>query len=247
MKVSFNIRKILELGGILAGIVMVAFGIAAIVLGANGRSTVQSNLQEEYIFGSPDMTPALIAAEVKQIQAEQQKIAAAQVKAGVPTADRFTFTSVSAPSESAAGLPVDNGDRARTFAQYMRIHALGGTHGLTYSQMGRFVAKPDAPLKFTDFNGGTSNEDYALIDPETKQPVSNGARNLWVTETALTSALNLAYTAEQISIFGIVVGVALLLSGIGFLVLALGGALRRAPATQTKRHASVVEPGPTPA
>ena len=247
MKVLFNFRKILELGGVLAGVVMVAFGIAAIVLGANGRSTVQSNLKEEYIFGSPDMTPALIAPEVKQIQAEQQKIAAAQVKAGVPAADRFTFTSVSAPSNSVAGLAVDSGDRARTFAQYMRIHALGGTHGLTYSQMGRFVAKPDAPLKFTDFNGGTSNEDYALIDPETKQPVSNGARNLWVTETALTSALNLAYTAEQISIFGIVVGVALLLSGIGFLILALGGALRRMPATRTEKRASVVEPGPTPA
>jgi hypothetical protein len=37
---------------------------------------------------------------------------------------------------------------------------------------------------------------------------------VWVTETALTSALNLAYTASQISLFGIVVGIALLLSGI---------------------------------
>jgi hypothetical protein len=41
-----------------------------------------------------------------------------------------------------------------------------------------------------------------------------------VTETALTSALNLAYTATQISLFGIVVGVALLLTGLGFLILA---------------------------
>jgi F0F1-type ATP synthase membrane subunit c/vacuolar-type H+-ATPase subunit K len=38
--------------------------------------------------------------------------------------------------------------------------------------------------------------------------------------------------AEQISLFGIVVGVALLLAGIGFAILAIGGALRnpeRAP------------------
>jgi hypothetical protein len=34
--------------------------------------------------------------------------------------------------------------------------------------------------------------------------------------------------------FGIVVGIALLLSGIGFIVLALGGALRRKTALETK-------------
>jgi hypothetical protein len=32
--------------------------------------------------------------------------------------------------------------------------------------------------------------------------------------------------AEQLALFGIVVGVALLLTGIGFIILALGGALR---------------------
>jgi len=46
-----------------------------------------------------------------------------------------------------------------------------------------------------------------------------------VTETALTGALNMAYMAEQLGMFGIVVGVALLLSGVGFIILALGGAL----------------------
>jgi len=67
---------------------------------------------------------------------------------------------------------------------------------------------------------------YALLDPATKQPVSNGARNVWVTETALTTALNTSFMAQQLGNFGIVVGIALLLSGIGFLVLAAGGALR---------------------
>jgi F0F1-type ATP synthase membrane subunit c/vacuolar-type H+-ATPase subunit K len=47
-----------------------------------------------------------------------------------------------------------------------------------------------------------------------------------VTETALTTALNTAYMAEQLALFGIVVGVALLLAGVGFGVLAIGGALR---------------------
>jgi hypothetical protein len=53
---------------------------------------------------------------------------------------------------------------------------------------------------------------------------------MWVTETALTTALNMSFMAEQLSLFGIVVGVALLLTGIGFLVLAIGGALRKVPA-----------------
>jgi len=35
--------------------------------------------------------------------------------------------------------------------------------------------------------------------------------------------------AERLAIFGIVVGIALLLSGIGFSVLTIGGALRRRP------------------
>ena len=42
---------------------------------------------------------------------------------------------------------------------------------------------------------------------------------------------------ERLAVFGMVMGVALLLTGIGFLVLTLGGALRRseAPATTLTR------------
>ena len=47
-----------------------------------------------------------------------------------------------------------------------------------------------------------------------------------MSETALTTALNTRYMAEQLSLFGIVVGVALLLAVIGFAILAIGGALR---------------------
>ena len=46
-------------------------------------------------------------------------------------------------------------------------------------------------------------------------------REIWVTETALASALNTSYFAENVANFAIVVGFALLLSGIGFLVLTL--------------------------
>jgi hypothetical protein len=78
----------------------------------------------------------------------------------------------------------------------------------------------------TDGIGGTNDPKAAVVDPKTQGPVSNGRRDIWVTYTALTTALNASYMADQISIFGIVVGVALLLSGIGFAVLAVGGALR---------------------
>jgi hypothetical protein len=108
----------------------------------------------------------------------------------------------------------------------MRIHALEASGGLTYAQMGRFLAKPGTPAKFTDGQGGTSIDKYAALDPKTKQPVDNGRRNVWVTETALTTALNTSYMASQLGLFGIVVGIALLLSGFGFAILAIGGALR---------------------
>ena len=198
-------RKVFELGGVLAAAVLIAFGIVAIVMGVDGRSTVNSSLKKELIVGSPDMTPAAITAEAK--------------KAGL------NIAKIDIPKTSVAGKTIDNGERARAFAGYMRIHALEASAGLTYAQMGRFLAKPGTPAKFTDGQGATSDPKYAVIDPKTKQPVDNGRRNLWVTETALTTALNVSYMATQLSLFGIVIGIALLLAGIGFGILALGGAL----------------------
>ena len=215
-------RKTLEFGGIVAAAILVAFGIAALVMGVNGRGTVNDSLKQEQITGSGDMTPTLIAPEIVEIKKAQSAIVAKYEAASIP----FTPTTVEAPSCSVAGKLVTSGERARCFAQYMRIHALGASSGLTYSQMGRYVAKPGTPAKFTDFNGATSDPKWALTDPKTKRPVDNGARNLWVTETALTTALNTGYMASQIALFGVVVGIALLLSGIGFGILALGGALR---------------------
>jgi hypothetical protein len=198
-------RKVFEIGGIVAAAVLVAFGVAAIVMGVNGRSTVQSSLKLEQIVGSPDMTPAAIKVEAQ--------------KAGLPA-------TLALPTVSVAGKAITNGAQARAFASYMRIHVLEATGNLTDAQMGRFTAKPGTPAKFTDGHGGTSDATYAVTNPVTKQPVDNGLRNLWVTETALTTALNTSYMAEQLSLFGIVVGIALLLAGIGFAILAIGGALR---------------------
>ena len=232
-------EKALRIGGYASGVVLIVFGIVALVLGLWGGHTVNKNLKNEFITGTPDMTPSGIAPEIDAIKAEQEKIAAAQKKANVP---ETTFTTVEAPSCSVAGKPVDNGSRAACFGNYMRIHALGSSSGLTYAQMGQYAAKPDAPLEFTDFNGGTSDPKYAQTDPTTGRPVSNGARNVWVTETALTSALYLAFAATGISLFAIVVGIALLLSGIGFLILAASGAIQRVPFTKEERTGEPAAP-----
>jgi putative Mn2+ efflux pump MntP len=128
---------------------------------------------------------------------------------------------------------VRTGEQARAFAKIMREHALESSDGLAYAEMGRFLSADDP-----ESAAGTSDEAAALKDEE-GNPVPNRARDTWVTATALSTALNMAYMAEQLALFGMVVGVALLLTGIGFLVLTIGGALRRAGATA--RKASVRE------
>ena len=129
---------------------------------------------------------------------------------------------VDLPTCSVANQSINTGDKAKCFASYMRIHALEATGGLTYSQMGRFLDK----------NGKQTNDaNAAAIDPKTQRPVENLARNIWVTETALTTALNTSFFAERVALFSIVVGIALLLTGIGFLVMAYLGVLKsREPA-----------------
>jgi len=235
------VKKALQIGGIVAGVVLIGFGVASIVLAVKGGNTVNSNLSQEFIIGTPDMTPSGIAPEVDAIKAEQQKIAKEQRNANVPPSQQFTFTNVEAPSCSVAGQHVNNGSTALCFGRYMRIHALGASSGLTYSQMGQYAAKPDAPVQSTDFIGGTSDPKYAQIDPKTGQPVSNPARNTWITETAFTTALYLAYTGSAIALFGVIVGIALLLSGVGFLILALSGAVEHTPFTKKEVAAGPAE------
>src|SRR3954453_4194397 len=111
---------------------------------------------------------------------------------------------VGTPDSSLPGQLVDTGSEAQAFAKIMRHHPLEATGGKTYSQMGQFL----------DANGkGTDDKAKAAIDPQTKQPVQNQARQIWVTETALTTALNTAYFAGSVATFAVVMGIALLLSG----------------------------------
>jgi hypothetical protein len=189
-------KRFFEMGGVIAGTLLVAFAIGAIAIGVAGRHEVRQNIAREAIVGSPDITPAAIKSEA--------------AKAGLKNVDL--------PTCSVANQSINTGDKAKCFASYMRIHTLEATGGLTYAQMGRFLDK----------NGKqTSDENAAAVDPKTKRPVENLARNIWVTETALTTALNTSFFAERVALFSIVMGIALLLTGIGFLVLAYLGVLKR--------------------
>jgi hypothetical protein len=185
--------RLWEIGGFISGAILILFGVGALYLGINGYQTVGDELSKEQIVGGSDMAPA-----------EIQKAAS---EAGLPD-------TIELPTCDVVDETIDTGDEARCFAQYMRVHALEATGGLSYAQMGRFqsAAKPD--------DAAGTNDDTAAAKDENGQPISNGARNIWINETALATALNVSYMAEQISVFGIVVGVALILTGIGLVILA---------------------------
>jgi hypothetical protein len=191
-------RKIFEYGGVIAGVLLIAFGIGALLMSIDARGTVSEEVKRENIVGTPDMNPA--------------DTEAALAEAGL--------TGVEVPDCDVADEPIEDGADARCFAEYLRIHALEGTGGLTYAEMGRFLAADDP-----ENPAGTSDAEAALTDEE-GNPVSNSARNTWVTATTLATALNVSFMAEQLALFAIIVGVALILTGVGFVVLAVGGALR---------------------
>jgi hypothetical protein len=202
-------KKLFEFGGYAAAAILIAFGLGALIMGWSGRTEVRTDVKREQVVGTPDMTPAAILAEAKQAKLP------ASIIAELPTCD-------------VAGKLVNTGARAKCFASYMRIHTLESTGGKTYAQMGRFLTKDGKD---------TNDAAVAAKDPKTGQPVENGARNLWVTELAISTALNTAFFAEQVSMFSILVAIALLLSGFGFGVLAFT-AFRWLPAREARTRAT---------
>jgi putative Mn2+ efflux pump MntP len=128
------------------------------------------------------------------------------------------------PECSVAGKPVHDGSAARCFAQYMRIDALVASHGATYAQMPRFAAK----------DGKATNDPALARRRSDGQPVDNPARNVWITATALSTALNTSYMGEQLSLFAIAIGAAFLL--VGLVVAGVGTAGMRFPALASARR-----------
>ena len=209
-------RKVFEIGGVIAAVVLVVVGAGALYTGVQARGTVHDTLAQEHIVGTPDMTPTAIRAEAKQ--------------AGLDVA------SLSFPSMSVAGKDINTGDRAHAFAGYMRIHTLEATGGLTYAQMPRYATAD-----------GKGTNDPAQAVQVNGQPQDNAARNIWVTSTALQTALQSSYMADGLSTFAIFTGAALLLVGIGFAIIVAGGVLRNrelAFGFGSKREQAPVSPTP---
>ena len=171
-------KKLFAYGGIAASVVLIAFGIGAIAIGAQGYNDVRDEITIQKITAGDD------AAELTNGRLEPGQL-------------------------------ITTGAEARAFADIMEAHTLKATDGKRYSEMGRFMT-PDGK--------DTNDEALAAKTPDGR-PVANGLREMWVTETALTTALNTSFFAERVAYFSIVMGAALLLTGIGFLVLTIGGAL----------------------
>ena len=201
MRSSSKSSSIRRIAGFSAAALLLIFGIASVVKGLDGRSTVHTALQQEKVVGTPDMTPAAIAAKAKQ--------------AGLAT--------LAAPTCAVAGKQITSGADARCFAQYMRVDALIATGGKTYAEMPRFA---------TEDGKGTNDAAAAQTMPN-GQPMNNPARQVWITATAMSTALNASYMAEQISLFGIGVGAA-------FGLLALITALMSARGLRIPERAEVI-------
>jgi hypothetical protein len=164
-----SMKKLYEYGGMVASVILIAFGVGAVVAGLVGRDQIGNELAREQIVGTPDM-------------------------------------------KGIAGEKIDTGGEARDFAAGIRTHTLEATGGKTYAEMPRFQGKNGKP---------TSDEKLAAVDPKSGAPVDNPERNIWVTSTALTTALNTSFFAESVALFAIVMGFALLLTGLGFGVVTL--------------------------
>ena len=138
---------------------------------------------------------------------------------------------LSYPTCSVAGEAIVSSADARCFAEYMRVDALLATGGKTYAEMPRFASEDGK---------GTNVEAAATKGPDGR-PMNNPARQVWVTETALSTALNTSYMADQVSLFGIAVGAAFLL--LGFVLAAFSSIGLKLPARSAgTSRAAVAEP-----
>lgn len=185
-------RKAAVWGGFAAGAILILLGIAMIVVGTIGGSEVGDRLADEKIVGTPDMTPELTQQAVDE--------------AGIAEV-------VEIPDCSVADEEIDTGTEAECFARYMRIHALESTGGKVYAEMPRAVFK-DTGKPVPEEEASAALADGTAID--------NPERQIWVTETSLATALDTSFFAQGVATFACVVGIALILIGIGLLVLTFG-------------------------
>jgi len=123
---------------------------------------------------------------------------------------------------------VDDVATARSMADIIDHHAQDSTSGLTYSELGRFMAADGDPA-------GTSDEAAALVGADGK-PVPNGLRNVAFQAASLRTSLYTSVMAFEVSNLVLGIGVLLLVLGIavGGVGIALGALV--IPALARKVH-----------
>jgi hypothetical protein len=118
---------------------------------------------------------------------------------------------VGTPDSSIAGEAVDTGQEANVFADTIRKHTLESTGGLTYAEMPRAVYEG---------SGKPVPDDRVDAALASGKAIDNPERQIWITSTALSTALHTSFFAESVATFSIVMGFALVLIGFGLFVLA---------------------------
>jgi hypothetical protein len=130
--------------------------------------------------------------------------------------DELVAQNITTPDDaSMPGVLVDDIASARSMADIIDQHALEGSEGLTYAEMGRFSTPDGDPA-------GTNDEAEALIG-ENGRPVPNQARNTALTAASLRTSLFSSVMAFEVST--LVVGIGALLVVLGFAIGGVGVAL----------------------
>jgi hypothetical protein len=116
---------------------------------------------------------------------------------------------------SIPGVPVNSVATARSMADIIDHHARESAGGLTYSEMGRFMAANGDP-------GGTNDDTAALLDDSGK-PIANALRNTAFQASSLRTSLYTSVMAFEIG--NLVIGLGLMVLVLGVAVAGLGIAL----------------------
>lgn len=120
--------------------------------------------------------------------------------------DELVAQKITTPEDaSIPNVRVDSVATARSMAEVIDKHALASTEGLTYSEMGRFLAKDGSVA-------GTSDPAAAVTDDK-GSPVANPLRNVAFQAASLRTSLYASIMAFE---------VANLVTGLGAMIVVLG-------------------------
>ena len=127
---------------------------------------------------------------------------------------------------------VRNASTAKAMADIIDVHSRKSTSGLTYSEMGRFLAKSGDPA-------GTNVETDAMIGNDTK-PIANPLRNVAFQAAALRTSLYTSVMAFNVA--DLVIGLGLMMLALGIAVGGVGVALGglAIPALARRMHVELV-------